>query len=73
MKKYCPGMIDKYGSKHTVSSTNIQANIGGMYGQMRTDGVYIWEGRNGVYILEGKYTRTLNSNDQTYPWYELII
>ena len=49
--------VDKYGSKHTGSQTNIQTNIGGTYGQIRTDGVYIREGTFGVYIREGKYTR----------------
>ena len=42
--------IDKYGSKHRGSQTNEQANIIGMYGQTRKDGVYILDGKNGVYI-----------------------
>ena len=33
--------IDKYGSKHTDSQTNIQANIGGTYERIIIDGVYI--------------------------------
>ena len=35
--------LDKYGSKHTGSHTNMQAKIGGMYKQIRTDGLYIYE------------------------------
>ena len=42
--------IDKYGSKHIGRRTILQANIGGTYGKMRTDGVYRREGTNGVYI-----------------------
>ena len=64
--------LDKYGSKHTGSQTNIQAKIGGTNDRIRTDGVYIREGTVRVYIQEGKDMRTLHSNDQTYPWYELI-
>ena len=48
-------LLDKYGSKHTGSQTNVQAKIRGTYGQMRTDRVYILEGTNGVYILANKY------------------
>ena len=47
-------VIDKYDSKHTGSRTNVQANIEGTYGQMRTDGLYRQEGTNGVYKQEGK-------------------
>ena len=43
--------LDKYGSKHTGSRTNVQARIGGTYGQMKTDGLYRREGKNGVYLL----------------------
>ena len=69
--------LDKYGSKHTGSRTNVQPKFGGTYGQMRPDGVYIREVTNGVYIREGKeregkYTRTLRSNDKTCLLYELI-
>ena len=46
--------LDKYGSKHTGSQTNIQANIGGTYDLIRTDTVYIREGTFRVYIREGK-------------------
>ena len=31
--------LDKYGSKHTVSRTNVKAKIGGTYGKMGTYGV----------------------------------
>ena len=41
-------LVDKYGSTHIGRRTNGQANIGGTYGQMRTDGVYRREGTNGV-------------------------
>ena len=64
--------LDKYGSKHTGSQKNIQANIGGTYEQIRTDGVDIQEGTVRVYILEGKDMRTIHLNDQTYLWYKLI-
>ena len=40
--------LDNYDSKHKGSQTNIQANIGGKYEQIRTDGVYIREGTVGV-------------------------
>ena len=43
---------DKYGSKHTGKRTNVQANIGGTYSQMRTNIVYRREQTNGVYIRE---------------------
>ena len=33
--------IDKYGSKHTGSQTNIQAKFGRTYEQIRMDRVYI--------------------------------
>ena len=46
--------LDKYGSKHIGRRTNRQANIGGTYGQMRTDVVYRREGTNIVYIQEVK-------------------
>ena len=62
--------VDKYGSKHTDSGTNVQAKIGGTYGRTRTDGVniyekerteYIYEKERTEYIREGKDTRTLRS------------
>ena len=31
--------LDKYGGKHTGTRTNVQANIRGTYGRIRTDGV----------------------------------
>ena len=41
-QKYCfYVLLDKYGSKHTGSQTNIQAKIGGTYKRIRTDGVHI--------------------------------
>ena len=46
--------IDKYGSKHTGSRKNVQANIEVTYGKMRTNGVYRQGVTNGVYIQEGK-------------------
>ena len=69
--------VDKFGSKHTGRRTNLQANIRGTYGKIRTDGVYRREVTNIVYVQEGKEregkdTRTLRSNDKTYLWYELI-
>ena len=36
----------KYGSKYTGSQTNTQAKIGGRYEQIRTDRVYIKEGKD---------------------------
>ena len=33
-------LLDKYGSKHTDSRTNVQSKIRGMYEKMRKDGVY---------------------------------
>ena len=45
-------LLDKYGSKHTGSQTNVQAKIRGTYERIRTDGVYIREGTGGVYIHE---------------------
>ena len=41
-------ILEIYGSKHTGSYTNIQAKIGGTYKKIRTNGVYIREGRVGV-------------------------
>ena len=38
--------LDKHGIKHAGSQTNIQANIGGTYERIRTDGVYIREGKD---------------------------
>ena len=49
--------LDKYDSKHTGSQTNIQANIGGTYERIRTDGVY---------IREGKDTRRRRYDDSTF-------
>ena len=61
--------LDKYGSKHTGSKTNMQAKIGGTYDQIRMDGVYIREGNPNP---NPKDMRNLHSNDQKYLWYELI-
>ena len=58
--------VDKYGSKHTGSQTNIQAKIGGTYEEIRTDGVYIREGTVGVYIREGKDMRRQTYEDSTF-------
>ena len=38
--------INKYGTKHTVSATNIKAKIGETYERIRTVGVYIREGKD---------------------------
>ena len=64
--------LDKYGSKNTGRWTNVQAKIGGTYGQMITDGVYSQEGTNIVHIQEGKEQEgkdkiTIRSNDKKYP------
>ena len=66
-------VIDKYGSKHTGSQTNIQANIGGTYEQIRTDGLYIWEGTVGVYTQEGKDTRRQRYEDSTFEWQNIYL
>ena len=46
--------LDKYGSEHIGSHTDIQAKVGGTYRQMKMDVVYRREGTNGVYIQEVK-------------------
>ena len=43
-----------------------------MYGQIRTDGVYIWEGTVGVYIQEGKDTRRQRYEDSTFEWQNIL-
>ena len=58
--------LDKYSSKHTGSQTNIQANIGGTYKQIITDGVYIREGTVRVYIRKGKYMRKKRYEESTF-------
>ena len=44
--------IYKHGSKHTGSKTNIQAKIGGTYERIKTEGLYIQEGKN---IIRQRY------------------
>ena len=60
--------LDKYGSKHTGSQTNIQAKIGGTYEQIITEGLYIREGTVGVYIWEVKVTWSQRYEDSTFEW-----
>ena len=58
--------IDKCGSKHIGSHTNINVNVGGTYKRIITDGVYIQEGTAGVYIQEGKDMRMQRYEDSTF-------
>ena len=46
--------LDIYCSNHTGSQTNVETNIAGTYGQMRTNGVYRQEATKIVYIREVK-------------------
>ena len=47
----CVTFLDKYGSKHTGSHTNIQAKIVGTYEQVITDR-YIYEKAQSEYIYK---------------------
>ena len=55
-------------SKDIGRRTNVEANIGGTYGQMRTDGVYRREGTNGVI-----HTRRQKTRRQRYENYPLVV
>ena len=57
--------VDKYGSKHTDSGTNVQAKIGGTYGRTRTDGVNIYEKERTEYIYEKERTEYTYEKERT--------
>ena len=47
--------LDKYSSKQPGSQTNIQANIGGTYEQIITDGVYTRSHGRSIYTRRQRY------------------